>query len=872
MNGNTGTGEARLANHQTKFLLLFVLAQFLIQLGGFIYLYSYVGRIESNVRVAGSASACGKYPEVEGVVRQKRSSSLPAAEDNAVLEVLRIREDKELSKNSKKMMIMTTSVPGEDASTPGSQDWVWLTGDTRIPFNAIQDFCRSSRDYCPPGLPGVPGLVGPRGIPGLPGIPGPVGPTGFPGRPGVPGPKGEAGARGLDGRDGVPGEPGLDGIPGRSGLDGIPGLDGMPGRNGIPGKPGTNGTDGKPGLRGPVGPPGPQGPRGPTGSRGRAGTAGQDGKPGTPGIPGIVAWKIKSNDTSVDTLLISPSILGDGRSNGLIAVQEGANVRLRCAASGNPRPIIQWSRTDGLPIPIANSVTENTLNITVVNREHMGEYICIADNGVPPRATRAFKLEVNFPPFIRIRNQVIRVGNQETAVLECEVEAFPEPITYWEKGEVGRILDKSEKYRMEVYDRRNAYKMKMRMNITRINSADHGIYHCIAKNEIDTTKGALIVNDESVEAMKKINGVQQEVFYGERPPAKVDLQDICPPQQSCEACPNLKCTFSDFGGKLDIRPLNSKFNYTGLPPRIAEGVLEAVGKPVLKGNMDDFYGSWLHDASPRSEAAAEKLWVTRSNNTSYIFEYSRKEDFKENKDKYRQIRLPYKFQGNGHVVNNGSFFYNPEGRASVMRFDLHSPQGSVNSGNPNRMELPLPGLHVNNSSNYLYTPGHNFNFVDFDVDENGLWVIYGLPPKNTVVMKVDAVTMLPQYAWNISVDHHEFGEMFIASGVLYGVNSVTDRIMKIRLALDLYKGIVLDVILSFTNPFRRTTMIGYNHRTKELYTSDKGCQLAYPVRYQDFGYINNTKEDTKEMDGIAENLTGYEVYNNRSRYDLRNEN
>ncbi|XP_024944429.1 uncharacterized protein LOC107271414 isoform X4 [Cephus cinctus] len=777
MNGNTGTGEARLANHQTKFLLLFVLAQFLIQLGGFIYLYSYVGRIESNVRVAGSASACGKYPEVEGVVRQKRSSSLPAAEDNAVLEVLRIREDKELSKNSKKMMIMTTSVPGEDASTPGSQDWVWLTGDTRIPFNAIQDFCRSSRDYCPPGLPGVPGLVGPRGIPGLPGIPGPVGPTGFPGRPGVPGPKGEAGARGLDGRDGVPGEPGLDGIPGRSGLDGIPGLDGMPGRNGIPGKPGTNGTDGKPGLRGPVGPPGPQGPRGPTGSRGRAGTAGQDGKPGTPGIPGIVAWKIKSNDTSVDTLLISPSILGDGRSNGLIAVQEGANVRLRCAASGNPRPIIQWSRTDGLPIPIgsfyANSVTENTLNITVVNREHMGEYICIADNGVPPRATRAFKLEVNY---------------------------------------------------------------------------------------------------ESVEAMKKINGVQQEVFYGERPPAKVDLQDICPPQQSCEACPNLKCTFSDFGGKLDIRPLNSKFNYTGLPPRIAEGVLEAVGKPVLKGNMDDFYGSWLHDASPRSEAAAEKLWVTRSNNTSYIFEYSRKEDFKENKDKYRQIRLPYKFQGNGHVVNNGSFFYNPEGRASVMRFDLHSPQGSVNSGNPNRMELPLPGLHVNNSSNYLYTPGHNFNFVDFDVDENGLWVIYGLPPKNTVVMKVDAVTMLPQYAWNISVDHHEFGEMFIASGVLYGVNSVTDRIMKIRLALDLYKGIVLDVILSFTNPFRRTTMIGYNHRTKELYTSDKGCQLAYPVRYQDFGYINNTKEDTKEMDGIAENLTGYEVYNNRSRYDLRNEN
>lgn len=57
--------------------------------------------------------------------------------------------------------------------------------------------------------------------------------------------------------------------------------------------------------------------------------------------------------------------------------------------------------------------------------------------------------------------------------------------------------------------------------------------------------------------------------------------------------------------------------------------------------------------------------------------------------------------------------------------------------------------------------------------------------------------------------------MFIVCGVLYAVESVTERSTKIRLALDLYRNTVLeDANLSFTNPFKRTTTVGYNHRSK----------------------------------------------------------
>lgn len=142
----------------------------------------------------------------------------------------------------------------------------------------------------------------------------------------------------------------------------------------------------------------------------------------------------------------------------------------------------------------------------------------------------------------------------------------------------------------------------------------------------------------------------------------------------------------------------------------------------------------------------------------------------------------------------------------------------------------FPFLYTNESTN-LYTNQHNF--MDFNVDDNGLWVIFAVnQSNNTAVMKVDVNAMTPQYIWNITINHKDVGEMFIVCGVLYAVDSGTDRYTKIRFVYDLYKDALLDISnLSFTNPFKRTTMIGYNHKNKELYTVDKGNWLTYPVRY-----------------------------------------
>lgn len=59
--------------------------------------------------------------------------------------------------------------------------------------------------------------------------------------------------------------------------------------------------------------------------------------------------------------------------------------------------------------------------------------------------------------------------------------------------------------------------------------------------------------------------------------------------------------------------------------------------------------------------------------------------------------------------------------------------------------------------------------------------------------------------------------MFITCGVLYAVDSATERNTRVRLALDLFHNNLLDVSLPFTNPFRKTTALGYNHRNKVTY-------------------------------------------------------
>lgn len=62
-----------------------------------------------------------------------------------------------------------------------------------------------------------------------------------------------------------------------------------------------------------------------------------------------------------------------------------------------------------------------------------------------------------------------------------------------------------------------------------------------------------------------------------------------------------------------------------------------------------------------------------------------------------------------------------------------------------------------NNTNYLYTTENNL--VDFNVDENGFWVIYSIVDSNhTIVSMLNSVTLEAMYSLNISINHHKVCE------------------------------------------------------------------------------------------------------------------
>jgi neurotrimin len=96
-------------------------------------------------------------------------------------------------------------------------------------------------------------------------------------------------------------------------------------------------------------------------------------------------------------VVVPPTII-DARTTPDVVVKEGSPVNMSCEARGSPRPKIMWKREDNEMIRykggLVPSVDGNSLVIPSASRVHIGEYLCIASNGVPPSISKRIVLRV----------------------------------------------------------------------------------------------------------------------------------------------------------------------------------------------------------------------------------------------------------------------------------------------------------------------------------------------------------------------------------------------------------------------------------------------------------------------------------------------
>nr|CAD7452202.1 unnamed protein product [Timema tahoe] len=191
-------------------------------------------------------------------------------------------------------------------------------------------------------------------------------------------------------------------------------------------------------------------------------------------------------------VVVPPDILDYPTSTDMV-VREGTNVTLRCAATGSPPPTITWRREGGDIIHLARdlevpSVEGAVFNIIRVNRLHMGAYLCIASNGIPPTVSKRIMLIVHFPPMIFIPDQLVEAYERQQITLECYSEAFPKSINYWTR-EKGEIIAQGSKYEPLLTE--DAYKVHMKLTIRSVGPSDFGSYKCVSKNSLGDTDGSI---------------------------------------------------------------------------------------------------------------------------------------------------------------------------------------------------------------------------------------------------------------------------------------------------------------------------------------------------------------------------------------------
>lgn len=138
--------------------------------------------------------------------------------------------------------------------------------------------------------------------------------------------------------------------------------------------------------------------------------------------------------TTIKRVSVPPKVIDEESSMDLV-VKEGSDMLLQCKARGYPEPYIMWRREDGLdinyngivgktngeilsgvrnPQPLlrlrgqrthcycrlcvyfaVNVVDGERLMIRKISRLHMGPYLCVASNGVPPTRNKRINVTVH---------------------------------------------------------------------------------------------------------------------------------------------------------------------------------------------------------------------------------------------------------------------------------------------------------------------------------------------------------------------------------------------------------------------------------------------------------------------------------------------
>ncbi|XP_076340244.1 cell adhesion molecule Dscam1-like isoform X1 [Tachypleus tridentatus] len=192
--------------------------------------------------------------------------------------------------------------------------------------------------------------------------------------------------------------------------------------------------------------------------------------------------------------------------------QDGdATFSVTCKARGKPKPQVQWQK-NGQEIMRENSlfyietteqiedknayIVKSTLKFQgtgkqqkMISPEDRGRYSCEFENGLGEPIKSEMLLKIEHSPVVRHTYSVVAFDMGETAVLQCKMQAYPEPTFEWYFK--GRKLENYGTYKTNVTDIGEDIYIGT-LSILDVKDTDYGDYSCQARNRVGDDEKAFI--------------------------------------------------------------------------------------------------------------------------------------------------------------------------------------------------------------------------------------------------------------------------------------------------------------------------------------------------------------------------------------------
>uniref|UniRef100_A0A667WAS1 Olfactomedin 2b n=1 Tax=Myripristis murdjan TaxID=586833 RepID=A0A667WAS1_9TELE len=246
------------------------------------------------------------------------------------------------------------------------------------------------------------------------------------------------------------------------------------------------------------------------------------------------------------------------------------------------------------------------------------------------------------------------------------------------------------------------------------------------------------------------------------------------------------------------------------------GRLTGVSSPITVRASGSRFGSWMTDAMiPSSDS---RVWsMDGYYKGRRVLEYRTMGDFTKGQN-FVQHLLPHPWAGTGHVVYNGSLYYNKHQSNILVRDWLESAVV---------LQRSLSGAGYNNTFPYSWGGSSD---IDLMADETGLWAVYTSIPNagNILVSRLDPRSLEVLQSWDTGFPKRSAGEAFMICGTLYVTNSHLAG-SKVHFAYHTNSSTYEYTDIPFHNQYSHISMMDYNPRERALYTWNNGHQVLYNV-------------------------------------------